>query len=45
MSVILKFLGMNDEELGFDPTITMEGKQRYITISQKGEIEWLIIDK
>ena len=45
VSVILGFLWMNDKELGFDPTITTEGKQRYITINQKGETEQLIVDK
>ena len=45
MSVILGFFWMNDKELGFDPTITTEGKQRYITINQKGETEQLIVDK
>ncbi|KAH9861098.1 hypothetical protein IAQ61_010834 [Plenodomus lingam] len=45
VSVVLGFLWLNEEQLGFDPTIiTKEGK-RYIEIERKGCIERLVIDK
>lgn len=42
---ILGFLWMNEEQLGFDPTITTEDRRRFITINQKGRTERLVIDK
>lgn len=45
VSTILGFLWMNEEDLGFDPTIaSSEGKQ-YIEIERNGKLERLIIDQ
>ena len=43
VSVILGFLWMNDQELGFDPTITKDGDQWWITINREGQTERLVI--
>ena len=43
VSVVLGFLWMNEEELGFDPTITRHGEQRFITINQNSQKERLVI--
>ncbi|KAK4134878.1 hypothetical protein BT67DRAFT_378402 [Trichocladium antarcticum] len=46
VSTVLGFLWMNEEELGFDPTITRrEDGQRLVTINRNGLTERLIIDK
>ncbi|KAJ8063416.1 hypothetical protein OCU04_008636 [Sclerotinia nivalis] len=45
ISTILGFLWMNEEELGFDPTIKTTGNQRYIEIERKNRTERLVIDK
>ncbi|RYP33633.1 hypothetical protein DL766_003382 [Monosporascus sp. MC13-8B] len=42
---ILGFLWMNEEELGFDPTIIKEDGRQFITIKRKGRTERLLIDK
>ncbi|PGG98195.1 hypothetical protein AJ80_09573 [Polytolypa hystricis UAMH7299] len=45
VTTILGSLWMNEEELGFDPTITTEGGQRFVTIKRKGQTERLVIGK
>ncbi|KAL2415158.1 hypothetical protein ABEF91_003133 [Exophiala dermatitidis] len=45
VSTILGFLWMNDEQLGFDPTIVTSGGERYIEIQRNGLRERLIIDR
>ncbi|KAL8303375.1 hypothetical protein RB601_003674 [Gaeumannomyces tritici] len=45
VSTILGFLWMNEDELGFDPTVVTAGGQRFIEIERDGSIERLIIDK
>src|SRR5690606_22630924 len=45
VSTVLGFLWMSEEELGFDPTITSEGDQRFVTINRNGQTERLLIDK
>lgn len=45
VSTILGFLWMDDEQLGFDPTIISSGGERYIEIKRGDETERLIIDK
>ncbi|KAL2884644.1 hypothetical protein HOO65_100048 [Ceratocystis lukuohia] len=43
---ILGFLWMNDEQLGFDPTIiTTTNKERFIKVKRNGSTERIIIDK
>ena len=45
VSTVLGFLWMNEEELGFDPTITRRGDgQRVVTIKRNGLTERLVID-
>jgi len=44
VSMILGCLFMDDEQLGFDPTITPRGEIRYITITPEGKPERLVID-
>ena len=44
VSTILGFLWMSEEELGFDPTITTAGGQRFIEIIRGGSTERLILD-
>ncbi|KAH0550889.1 hypothetical protein GP486_007747 [Trichoglossum hirsutum] len=41
---MLGYLWMNDEQLGFDPTICASGDKRYIEITRNGQKERLIID-
>ncbi|KAG5292243.1 PKc-like superfamily domain-containing protein [Histoplasma ohiense] len=36
---------MNQEQLGFDPTIVTHGTKRYITIEKDGGVERLVIDE
>jgi hypothetical protein len=43
--VILGFLWMNEEQLGFDPTILAANGKRYIEIKQNNQTERLIIDE
>ncbi|TWU72040.1 hypothetical protein ED733_001671 [Metarhizium rileyi] len=43
VTIILGFLWMNEELLGFDPTIVTSGGQKYIEIEQNGQTECLII--
>jgi Fungal protein kinase len=43
VSAMLGYLWMNDEQLGFDPTITKEDGTQYITINRNGKVERLII--
>ncbi|EEH34574.2 hypothetical protein PAAG_05623 [Paracoccidioides lutzii Pb01] len=45
VSIILGFLLMSREQLGFDPTIVTIGTERYIKIEKGGVKERLIIDK
>ncbi|KAL2888933.1 kinase-like domain [Ceratocystis lukuohia] len=43
---ILGFLSMNDEQLGFDPTIiTTTNKERFVEVNRNGSTERIIIDK
>ncbi|KPM39101.1 hypothetical protein AK830_g7452 [Neonectria ditissima] len=42
---VLGFLWMDREALGFDPTITTEGSQQFISITRNGQAERLVIDK
>jgi hypothetical protein len=44
VSTILAFLWMNEEQLGFDPTVITENGQRFIEIQRNGPTERLIID-
>ncbi|EER42840.1 conserved hypothetical protein [Histoplasma capsulatum H143] len=44
VSVVLGFLLMNPEQLGFDPTIVVTETKRYIEIERNGMKEQLIID-
>lgn len=43
MSAVLKFLWLNEEQLGFDPTIVTAEDKRYIEIKQG--TERLVINK
>ena len=45
VSIMLGFLLMNEEQLGFDPTIITAGGKRFIQIERNGQQERLIIDK
>ncbi|KAL7899177.1 hypothetical protein HDV63DRAFT_393888 [Trichoderma sp. SZMC 28014] len=45
IKIILGFLCMSEEQLGFDPTIIMANGQRFIEIQRNGSTERLIIDK
>ncbi|KAL8381842.1 hypothetical protein RB595_005880 [Gaeumannomyces hyphopodioides] len=45
VSTILGFLWMNEEELGFDPTIMTAEGRRFIEIEREGTTERLILDK
>ena len=44
VSTILAFLWMNEEQLGFDPTVVTANGQRFIEIQRNGPTERLIID-
>jgi hypothetical protein len=44
ISAVLGYLWMTDEQLGYDPTITLEGGNRYMTITKEGKTERLVID-
>lgn len=45
VSAVLGFLWLNEEQLGFDPTIITAGDKRYIEIERDNHAERLIIDK
>ncbi|TWU72848.1 hypothetical protein ED733_002636 [Metarhizium rileyi] len=45
VSTILGFLCMNEEELGFDPTIMTENQMRFIEVNRNGSTERIIIDQ
>ncbi|KAK0728902.1 hypothetical protein B0T26DRAFT_810694 [Lasiosphaeria miniovina] len=45
VSIVLGFLWMGDEELGFDTTIMTANDKRFIKIERNGSTERLIIDK
>ncbi|KAL2259661.1 hypothetical protein VTK26DRAFT_6555 [Humicola hyalothermophila] len=45
VSTILGFLWMNEEQLGFDPTIITANSQRFIEIQRDGRTERLILDE
>ncbi|KAF1361094.1 hypothetical protein EJ07DRAFT_164685 [Lizonia empirigonia] len=45
VSAVLGFLWMNEEQLGFDPTITTVGDKRYIEIERDKGKERLVIDR
>ncbi|KAH6869569.1 hypothetical protein B0T10DRAFT_418334 [Thelonectria olida] len=42
---ILGFLWMNEEELGFDPTIMSANQERFIEVNRNGSTERIIIDQ
>jgi hypothetical protein len=44
VSAILGYLRMNEEQLGFDPTVSEVNGKRYMTITRNGNTERLIID-
>jgi hypothetical protein len=44
VSAVLGFLWMNEEQLGFDPTIITDGDKRYIEIERENTKERLVID-
>ena len=44
VSAVLGYLSMNEEQLGFDPTILLSGGKRYIEIVRNDRRERLIID-
>ncbi|KAI1420215.1 serine/threonine-protein kinase Sgk2 [Xylaria sp. FL1777] len=45
VEAVLGFLWMNDEQLGFDPTIITAGDSQYIEIERNNQKERLIIDE
>lgn len=45
VSTILGFLWMNEEQLGFDPTIISSGGKRYIEVIRYGRTERLILEE
>jgi hypothetical protein len=45
VSAVLGFLWLNEEQLGFDPTIITAGGKRYIEIERNNRTERLVIDK
>jgi hypothetical protein len=45
VSAVLGFLWLNEEQLGFDPTIITAGGKRYIEIERNNRTERLILDK
>ncbi|KAF5122362.1 hypothetical protein E5D57_012839 [Metarhizium anisopliae] len=45
VATILGFLRMNEEMLGFDPTIVTTSGQKYVKIERNGQTECLIIDE
>ncbi|KAL7945812.1 hypothetical protein V8C42DRAFT_321627 [Trichoderma barbatum] len=45
ITAILGFLMMNNEQLGYDPTIVRSGVQQYIEVHHDGRTERLILDK
>ena len=45
VSIILGFLWMSEEQLGFDPTIITENSQQFIEIEREGSTERLILDE
>ena len=44
VSVILGYFWINEEQLGFDPTVSEVNGKRYMTITRNGNIERLVID-
>lgn len=45
VTTVLGFLSMDEENLGFDPTIIVSTNERYIEIERDGQTERLIIDE
>ena len=45
VSAVLGFLWLNEEQLGFDPTIVTEDDKQFIDIERNGCSERLIIDE
>jgi hypothetical protein len=45
VSAVLGFLWLNEEQLGFDPTIITAGGKRYIEIERNNRKERLVLDK
>jgi len=45
VSAVLGFLWLNEEQLGFDPTIITAGGKRYVEIERDDRTERLILDK
>ncbi|KAJ5895509.1 hypothetical protein N7495_007200 [Penicillium taxi] len=43
--IILGFLWINEEQLGFDPTIIIVNKERYIEVERESSTERIIIDE
>ncbi|CRK44023.1 hypothetical protein BN1723_016302 [Verticillium longisporum] len=45
VSTVLGFLWMDEEDLGFDPSITTEDDKRLIKITRNGKVERLVVEK
>lgn len=45
VSAVLGFLWLNEEQLGFDPTIITAGNKRYIEVERDNHTERLVIDE
>ncbi|KID86141.1 Protein kinase-like domain protein, partial [Metarhizium majus ARSEF 297] len=45
VKIILAFLWMNEEDLGFDPTVIVSSGKKFVDIERNGHLERLIIDK
>lgn len=45
ITIVLGFLMMNNEQLGYDPTIVKSGMQRYIEVQRDGQTERFILDQ
>jgi hypothetical protein len=43
ISAVLGYLWMTNEQLRFDPTITVKGSNRYMTITKEGKTERLVV--
>ena len=43
VKILLSFLWMNDEQLGFDPGLVEVGSQRFVEVNKDGKEERLII--
>lgn len=45
VTTILRFISIEQEELGFDPTFITSSGERYIEVEQDGQSEHIILDK